>query len=122
MLCQKYDPLAANGTMSWPRSVPKNPVSGSGSVERRVGWDHPLAETAKFGSIRLPDLQAGSFGARWARRTASANSLSFETEHGLWNSGSRTAVGPNRFNAAGNHPLAAHKWNHELAETAIGWS
>lgn len=28
----------------------------------------------------------------------------------------------NRFSAAGNHPLAAQKWNHSLAETAIGWS
>ena len=28
----------------------------------------------------------------------------------------------NPVRSAGNHPLAAQKWNHELAETAIGWS
>jgi hypothetical protein len=28
----------------------------------------------------------------------------------------------NPVRSAGNHPLAAQKWNHDLAETAIGWS
>ena len=32
------------------------------------------------------------------------------------------AVGENGFSAVGNHPMAAQKWNHNLAETAIGWS
>ena len=32
------------------------------------------------------------------------------------------AVDKNRFSAAGNRPMAVQKWNHNLAETAIGWS
>ena len=31
-------------------------------------------------------------------------------------------VARNPVRAARNHPLAALKWNHNLAETAIGWS
>lgn len=34
----------------------------------------------------------------------------------------KAAVTRNRFSAAGNHLLAAQKWNQELAETAIRWS
>jgi hypothetical protein len=32
------------------------------------------------------------------------------------------AVDKNRFGTAANHPVAVQKWNHNLAETAIGWS
>jgi hypothetical protein len=75
MICQKYHLLAADGTISWPRAMPNTPVLESYSVACTAGWDHPLAETAKLGSIRWPDLQTGSFDVHGAKPGASAISF-----------------------------------------------
>jgi hypothetical protein len=48
--------------------------------------------------------------------------VSFQTESGLGELFSAMAIDRTGFNAAGNHPMAAQKWNHDLAGTAIGWS
>ncbi len=43
-------------------------------------------------------------------------------EDGRGSSAPRSAVGRNSFNATGTIRRPGRKWNHNLVETAIGWS
>jgi hypothetical protein len=104
--------------MSWPELISKKSVRARNSGHATLVWDHPLAETANLGSIKRPKLQGHRLQGRSNRV---APHIVRKPKLALGGCSS-AAVGRNRFSAAGNHPLAAHCWNHKLAKTAIGWS